>query len=67
MQLQTFGMGISVYLLADKNFSTDGFWRVVRHQLFDERVHILRNKFLAWIVPQYITALVQLGFDFILG
>ncbi len=59
---------ISVYLLADKNFSTDSVWRVARHQLFDQLVHKLLNKVLAWIFPllKYITGLFQLGFDFIL-
>ncbi len=68
MQLQTFGTGISVYLLAEKNFSTDGPWRIVRHQLFDELVHILLNKCIAliFLLLKYITGLVQLGFDFIL-
>ncbi len=56
------------FLLAGMHFSTDGLWRIVRHQLFDELVHILLNKLLARIVKNLydITALVQLGFDFIL-
>ncbi len=56
------------FQLADMNFSTDDLWPIVRHQLFDELVHILLNKLLARIFKNLygITDLVQLGFDFIL-
>ncbi len=68
MQLQTFGTGISVYLVADMNLSTDGLWRNMLLQHVDQLVHILLNKLLARICNNLygITDLVQLGFDFIL-
>ncbi len=57
-----------LYLLADMNFCADGVWPVIRHQLINYILQILLNQFLALTSPklQFITVVVQLGFDFIL-
>lgn len=56
------------HLLAGTNFSTDGFWPVISHQLINQSFQILLNKALAlrfqW--PGFLTGVVQLVFDFIL-